>query len=72
MQFTVTSREKYKIVSRTFSEKIFNRLSVFNFHSSEDVLKSKLKKVSSGKKKKKREKASVGFSNSHPALINSF
>ena len=71
MQFTVTSREKYEIVSRTFSEKIFNRLSVFNFHSSEDVLKSKRKKVSSGKKKK-REKASAGFSNSHSALINSF
>lgn len=53
MQFTVTIREKYEIVSRTFSEKIFNRLSVFNFHSSEDVLKSKLKKVSSGKKKKR-------------------
>ena len=70
MQFTVTSREKYEIVSRTFSEKIFNRLSVFNFHSSEDVLKSKRKKVSSGKKK--REKASAGFSNSHSALINSF
>jgi len=50
-----------KLFLEHFSEKIFNRLSVFNFHSSEDVLKSKLKKVSSGKKKK-REKASAGFS----------
>ena len=60
MQFTVTSREKYEIVSRTFSEKIFNGLSVFNFHSSEDVLKSKLKKVSSGKKKKRETRPVPG------------
>ena len=39
MQFTImTCREKYKIVSRTVSKKIFHRLSVFKFYSSELVM----------------------------------